>query len=396
MGRRGPKRRLELESEYWRLLSAGIVTVDACREVGIGRKTGFRWRQENGGLPPARLGPEHGASRYLSRLERQRIASLAERGHGVREIARRLDRAPSTVSRELLRNRSPHDRGGYEGDLAHARARERARRPKPSRLALDVDLRAVVAGKLELEWSPEQIAVHLRHRYPERRDWHLCPETIYQALYLPARGGLSRTLTKKLRTGRPMRRRRRRPDRRLVRFAVPGATIAMRPPSTCSHASPLGTGRVISFSAERTVQRSERSSNATAGSSASSTSPPDTTPTPCMQRSPSCSKRCPRSSGAPSPGIKGERWRGTWISHGCSATASSSPTRPAPGSGGRTRTRTACSGSTFRRAPTSRPTALVICRPWKRDSTNVRAKYSAGRPRPMCSLVTYSANDRSL
>lgn len=133
MGRRGPKRRLELESEYWRLLSAGIGTVDACREVGIGRKTGFRWRQENGGLPPARLGSEHAASRFLSHLERQRIASLAERGHGVREIARRLGRAPSTVSRELRRNRSPHDRGGYDGDLAAARARERARRRKPCR-----------------------------------------------------------------------------------------------------------------------------------------------------------------------------------------------------------------------------------------------------------------------
>jgi IS30 family transposase len=99
-----------------------------------------------------------------------------------------------------------------------------------AKLASDPALRAVVAGVLELEWSPEQISVHLRTAFPERTAWHLCPETIYQALYLPGRGGLTRELTRRLRTGRPMRKRRRRPDQRRVRFAVPGASIAARPP----------------------------------------------------------------------------------------------------------------------------------------------------------------------
>ncbi len=229
MGRRGRKRRIPLEAEYWRLLSAGMGTAEACRYLGIGRKTGFRWRQENGEMPPKRLDDEQHSGRYLSRLERQRIAALSERGHGVREIARRLDRAPSTVSRELVRNRAPHDRGGYDGDLAHARARERARRPKPARLATDTALRSVVSRKLDLEWSPEQIATFLRDQFPDQPGWHVCPETIYQALYLPGRGALSRELTRKLRTGRSMRRRRRRPDARRVRFATPGSSIAERP-----------------------------------------------------------------------------------------------------------------------------------------------------------------------
>ena len=279
MGRRGRKRRIPLEAEYWRLLSAGMGTVEACRYLGIGRKTGFRWRQENGGMPPKRLAEEHYSGRYLSHLERQRIAALTERGHGVREIARRLGRAPSTISRELVRNRAAHDRGGYDGELAHARARERARRPKPARLATDTRLRSIVSGKLGQEWSPEQIATFLRVQFPDRPGWHICPETIYQALYLPGRGGLSRDLTRKLRTGRPMRRRRRRPDARRVRFATPGAPIADRPLEV------LVRDRPGHWEGDLIVGRSNRSAigtlvDVTADTPAWSTCRTVTTPTP--------------------------------------------------------------------------------------------------------------------
>ncbi|WP_103938416.1 helix-turn-helix domain-containing protein [Thermomonospora echinospora] len=88
LGRRGRKRQLELEDEYWRLILAGVGTVEACRRVGIGRKTGYRWRAERGGILLARVAEASRSSRYLSLLERQRIATLHERGHGVREIAR--------------------------------------------------------------------------------------------------------------------------------------------------------------------------------------------------------------------------------------------------------------------------------------------------------------------
>jgi IS30 family transposase len=147
------------------------------------------------------------SNRYLSLLERQRIATLRGQGLGVREIARRLDRSPSTVSRELHRNVRPHDRD-YDADLAHARARERTRRPRHSRIFTDRELLDEVQRKLELEWSPEQIAQYLRREYPDRPSWHLCHETIYKSLY-SGKGGLSRELTKRLRTGRPLRRRRR-------------------------------------------------------------------------------------------------------------------------------------------------------------------------------------------
>jgi IS30 family transposase len=231
MGRRGRKRQLDVETEYWQLLKAGVGTVAACKLVGITRKTGYRWRAENGGIPPVRLAETARTSRYLSLLERQRIATLHGRGHGVREIARLLSRAPSTVSRELHRNLRPWDNDVYDGDLAHARARQRARRIRRARLDRDQALREVVQAKLEVEWSPQQIAAHLRAAYPHRPEWHVCHETIYQALYHGGKGGLSRQLTRRLRTGRPLRKRRRRADQRRIRFVAPALLLDHRPPA---------------------------------------------------------------------------------------------------------------------------------------------------------------------
>jgi transposase, IS30 family len=229
MARRGRKRRLDAESMYWQLIVSGMGTVQACQEVGIGRKTGYRWRAENGGLPPGRLAEDMRSSRYLSLRERQRIATLRRQGLGVRAIAALLKRSPSTVSRELHRNMRPHDQGVYDGDLAHSRARERAQRPRRGRVLADAGLRAEIQAKLELEWSPEQIAAWLRLTYPDRPGWHVCHETIYQALYHGGKGGLSRQLTKKLRTGRPLRKRRRTASQRQARFAVPSVLIDRRP-----------------------------------------------------------------------------------------------------------------------------------------------------------------------
>lgn len=229
MATRGRKRRLGVEDEYWQLILAGVGTVEACRRIGIGRKTGYRWRAERGGMPPLRLGEADRSGRYLSLLERQRIATLHRQGISLRDVARRLGRAPSTISRELRRNTLRHDVGGYDADLAHSRARERMRWTRVSRLATDRGLCAVVQGKLELEWSPEQIAAWLREEYPDRLTWHVCHETIYQALYNGGGGALSRELTKKLRTGRPLRKRRRRAQERTPRFVVPALLIDHRP-----------------------------------------------------------------------------------------------------------------------------------------------------------------------
>jgi len=229
MSRRGRKRQLVVEDEYWALILAGVGTVDACRQTGITRKTGYRWRLERGGVPSARLTEEQRSGRYLSLLERQRIAALRARGLTIREIAARLSRAPSTVSRELHRNLRRHDRDIYDATLADARARHRAKRSRGGRLLHDLELRTEVQGKLLLEWSPQQIAAWLRLEFPDKPTWHVCHETIYQALYSARKGGLSMDLTKRRRTDRPLRKRRRRPNQRAIRFITPSQLIDARP-----------------------------------------------------------------------------------------------------------------------------------------------------------------------
>jgi IS30 family transposase len=232
--RRGRKRRLGTETLYWQLVQSGAGTAEACGQAGTGRKAGYRWRAEDGGLPPSRVAGSARSSRCLSLLERQRIATLHRDGPGVRAIAARLGRAPSTVSRELRRNTLPHDNGHYDGDLAHARARQRARRPRRGRLLAGPALRAKIQEKPELEWSPGQIAAWLRLTCPGRPGWRVCHETICQALCHGGKGGLSRQLTRKLRTGRPLRKRRRRPGQRRTRFTVPIVLIGHRPPAAAS------------------------------------------------------------------------------------------------------------------------------------------------------------------
>jgi transposase, IS30 family len=231
MARRGRKRQLEVEARYWQLLAAGagagVGPVEACRRVGITRKTGYRWRAEVGGVTPLRLAEAVRSNRYLSMVERQCIAGLRRQGLTIRDIARRLRHSPPTVSRELRRNTSAHD-VDYGAVLAHVRARERGGRPGRSRLARDPELRAVVQAKLELEWSPEQIAAHLR-RLSRSSGLASVSREHLAGLYRGARGGLHRRLTKQLRTRRPLRKRRRRPDERRSRYVVPHQRIHHRP-----------------------------------------------------------------------------------------------------------------------------------------------------------------------
>ena len=234
MARRGRKRNLEKERLYWDLLAAGTGTVDACRQVGIGRRTGLRWRRENGGIRHDRGsgdGPVQG--RYLSLFERERIQTLTAQGAGVREIARRLGRSPSTISRELHRptlpdtsGRSRSGGGAYDAGAAHQHAAQLARRQRRSKLAADVWLHDFVQAKLELEWSPEQISGYLSVHHA---DHTVSPETIYLGLYLPHRGALRRDLAKKLRTGRTLRQPHRRKDARTTRYIDPGRLIDERP-----------------------------------------------------------------------------------------------------------------------------------------------------------------------
>lgn len=229
MGRRGRKRWLSVEDEYWKLILAGVGPIEAARRIGIARTTGFRWRAERGGVAPLRILEADRHTRYLSHLERERLAVFRREGMSMREISRQLGRSPSTISRELRRNMRRHDRGKYDAVLAHARSREKAKRARGGLIGKDLVLRDLVQEKLTLDWSPEQISFWLRETHPQKKSWHVCHETIYQAVYWPRNSGLTRKLTTHLRTGRPLRKRRRRPEVRTPRFIAPATLIDHRP-----------------------------------------------------------------------------------------------------------------------------------------------------------------------
>ena len=138
----------------------------------------------------------------LSVAEREEISRGVAAGEPGREIAARLGRAPSTVSRELARNGG---RGRYRAQAADAAAFGRARRPKPARLVTEPRLGAVVEAKLALRWSPQQIAGWLPLAYPQDPVMRVSHETIYLSLFIQSRGALRRELQRCLRTGRAMR-----------------------------------------------------------------------------------------------------------------------------------------------------------------------------------------------
>lgn len=187
---------------------------------------------QGGIAPPART-----RSRLaLTLAERETISRGLAAGVSVREIARTLGRAPSTISREIRRHGG---RTAYRAMVADAQAWDWARRPKPCRLAGSSRLRRLVAGKLRLRWSPEQIAGWLHLTFPAEADLQLSHETIYRSLYVQARGVLRRELLHSLRTRRTMRRSRRASRRAQGRGQIVEAVpISARPPEVADRAVP--------------------------------------------------------------------------------------------------------------------------------------------------------------
>jgi IS30 family transposase len=220
-------------------------------------------------MAPLSLRPRSG--RYLSFGEREEIALLRAGGAGVREIARRVGRAPSTISRELRRNAAT--RGGrleYRASTAQWHADRRARRPKPAKLATNERLRRYVqerlAGRVTTpagasvvrpdvswigrrhgrrkdrrwarSWSPQQIANRLPLDYPDDSSMRISHEAIYQSLYVQGRGALRRELTACLRTGRALRVPRARTRSRGKGFVRPEIMISERPAEAEDRAVP--------------------------------------------------------------------------------------------------------------------------------------------------------------
>jgi IS30 family transposase len=153
-----------------------------------------------GGIPPA---ARRRSCLALTLGERENISRGIASGSPLREIARRLDRAASTVSREISRHGG---RPAYRAHVADDQAWDSALRPKKCLLAVNRKLRNIVASKLILDWSPEQISGWLKTQYPNDESLRVSHETIYRSLFIQARGVLKKELMDHLRSKRRMRR----------------------------------------------------------------------------------------------------------------------------------------------------------------------------------------------
>ena len=222
-GRRVPPGRV---GELLGLMAGGLSANQAAKAAGVSKTFAYDLVKKIGGVRTC-PGPESYCPRYLSREERCEVARLRDAGLGVRAVAARIGRPPSTVSRELARNAAPRG-AGYQPELAHQMARDRQRRPKPSKLSGNPGLRSAVQGMLNRRYSPEQASGRLKDMHPGDPSMQVSHESIYQSLYVYPRGGLKRELRASLRSGRALRRPRgRRETRGKIVAAVP---IGQRPP----------------------------------------------------------------------------------------------------------------------------------------------------------------------
>lgn len=180
----------------------------------------------SGGIRPA---PRRRSLRALRPAEREEISRGVATGKSIRSIAVELNRAPSTISRELRRNRG---RQCYRAAQADQAAWDRALRPKPCKLALRRTLAYQVAAKLRRQWSPEQVAGWLRRTYPDDTSRQVSHETIYRTLYIQSRGALKKELLAHLRRTRAMRRSRHHTQKTDNHGRIVGAVSISERPAT--------------------------------------------------------------------------------------------------------------------------------------------------------------------
>jgi IS30 family transposase len=254
---------------FWAAIARGARSEDAAAEIGVSPAVGTRWFRHAGGVAPKL--PPTVSGRYLSFAEREDIAVWHAQKAGVREVARRLGRSPSTISRELRRNASTRTwRLDYRASTAQWHAERRARRPKVSKLAANERLREYVqerlAGVIRAPdgrlvpgpvttfsgrrhgprqdqrwaacWSPEQIARRLPADFPDDESMRVSHEAIYQALYVQGRGALKRELVACLRTGRALRVPRARARQHRDGMVTPEVMISARPAQAEDRAVP--------------------------------------------------------------------------------------------------------------------------------------------------------------
>ena len=250
----------QARARFFELLEAGWSAAGAAREVGVHVRTARDWRDGvrkvnntrirsdgtvitygDGGRYNQAMTLNIGAqprvisSRYLSLQDRLAIADRHGAGESMTAIAQAIGKSTATVSREISCRSSE---GLYLPYHAHTAAAAARARPKQSKLVTNHQLRQVVEDGLSKRWSPEEISHRLIKDYPDVTSMRVSHETIYQALYFQARGGLKREVALALRTGRTRRKPHRQPDQRQHRFVDPMIMISDRPPEVEDRAVP--------------------------------------------------------------------------------------------------------------------------------------------------------------
>ena len=276
----------EAKRRVLELIGAGWSVARAAREVGVNERTARDWRKGirhtgnrrtypdgrvvdyntgTGYVNPVTMisavEPPVISDRYLSLQDRIAIADGRHGGQTITEIAAGIGKHKSTVSREI---RAHQVQGRYLPYRAHQAAAQARTRPKQSKLVTDQALRSEVEKGLEQRFSPEQIANRLRKDFPDDESMRVSHETIYQALYFQARGGLKREVAQALRTGRTRRKPQRKPDQRTTRFTDDMIMISDRPAEVEDRAVPghwegdLITGAGNQSAIATLVERSSR------------------------------------------------------------------------------------------------------------------------------------------
>jgi IS30 family transposase len=222
-----------VKNQLWERWKRGESYSEIGRALGIGIGTVHRIILQRGGFAPA---AHVRGAQALRASEREEISRGLSGGHSMRQIARALGRAPSSVSREIARNAG---RSGYRACRAEQRAWERARRPKSCVLASRQRLRQRVVQKLQSQWSPQQISCWLAKEFAEDDSMRVSHETIYRTLFIQTRGVLKKELQKQLRSQRRMRRSKAYGARMSLQSAVADAPrISQRPAQAEDRAVP--------------------------------------------------------------------------------------------------------------------------------------------------------------
>lgn len=220
--------------ELWCRWREGESMAGIARSLGRMRPTVRSVLKARGGMVPRE---RTRSGRVLSLAEREVISRGLCQGHSLRQIAKELKRAVSTISREVKRHGG---RRAYRAESADRRAWNNAQRPRECVLARQPVLQRAVAGKLEQNWSPRQIAGWLKLKHPHDESMHVSHETIYRSLYVQTRGVLKKELLDHLRTNRSMRRSKKAPGQKdhrdkTISDAIP---ISQRPAEVEDRAVP--------------------------------------------------------------------------------------------------------------------------------------------------------------